>query len=173
MNLSEAQMRKALSHLAKELTSPVQLIVGGGGAMMLAYHFTLATTDIDGIPKGIELQVLDRHVKKVAHDLQISTDWLNPYFSTFTHVLPGDYGQRLVNVFTEGSLEVLAISKDDLLIMKCFAARQKDVAHSKALIQAGARVEFVESHIETLKEKRIPGAEKALDFLDDVLEQLS
>jgi hypothetical protein len=172
MNLTEAQMRQALSHLAKELRVPIQLIIGGGGAMMLAYHFALATSDIDGIPKGIELHELDKLVKKVAEDLKIPKDWLNPYFSTFTHVLPGDYGQRLVSVFAEANLEVLAISRDDLLIMKCFAGRQKDVSHSKALIKAGARVAFAEKHIETLRAKGIPGSDKALDFLDDVQEQM-
>jgi hypothetical protein len=173
MVLSESLMLKALSHLAFELETPVQLIIGGGGAMMLAYHFSLATTDIDGIPKGIELHELDVLVKKVASELHISSDWLNPYFSTFTHVLPSDYGQRLVNVFSERNLEVLAISKDDLLIMKCFAGRQKDVSHSKALIKAGARTGFAENHLEKLRDKNIPGAKEALDFLDDVQEQLS
>lgn len=52
--------------------------------------------------------------------------------------------------------------------MKCFAGRAKDVAHARALIKAGADVKFVENHIESLKKKRIPGSDRAIDFLDDL-----
>jgi hypothetical protein len=68
--------------------------------------------------------------------------------------------------------EVQALSKEDLLIMKCFAGRLKDQPHVKALIQAGANKKFAEDHIETLKAKGISGAQKALDFLDEVLDTL-
>ena len=90
---------------------------------------------------------------------------MNPYFFvTFTNVLPTDYSTRLVSVFQFPHLTVDALSKNDLLIMKCFAARMKDQPHVKALIRAGANVKYAESHIDGLVAKGIPGAEKALDF---------
>ena len=69
------------------------------------------------------------------------------------------------------NLKVLALGKDEMLIMKCFAHRLKDEGHAKALIKKGARVEFVESHIEKLLEKRIPLAQEALDFLDELVDE--
>lgn len=172
MNLTAEMMTRALTALNVRAPSRIRLIIGGGGAMILAHHFDLATTDIDGIPAGMDPQALDSLIKAVAQELAIAPDWLNPYFSTFTHVLPSDYGTRLIQVLNLERLEVLALSADDLLIMKAFAHRQKDVAHMKALIQGGARVNFVEQHIENLREKRIPGAAIALDFLDDVRDQM-
>jgi hypothetical protein len=38
----------------------------------------------------------------VAHELDIPADWLNPYFATFTHVLPMDFEARLTTVFEGG-----------------------------------------------------------------------
>lgn len=107
-------------------------------------------------------------LNKSAKSLTCPPDWLNPYFLTFTHTLPQDYGQRLIKVFDGRSLEALALGREDLLIMKCFAGRAKDIAHARALIKAGANIKFVEKHIESLKKKRIPGTDKALDFLDDL-----
>lgn len=171
MNFTEALMRKALQRLDEILERELTLIIGGGGAMILAHHFPLSTTDIDAVPKGMDLAALDQYVKRVAEDLALPGDWLNPYFSTFAHTLPSDYGARLIEVFGGRHLTALALSKEEMLIMKCFAHRQKDVAHAKALIKAGADVARVEKHIQSLQKKRIPGAAEALDFLDDVMEQ--
>lgn len=140
--------------------------------MLLAYDFPLATSDIDAVPKGIEIALLDPWVKRVAQEQSLPADWLNPYFSTFGHTLPSDYGARLVEVFRGKRLKALALGKEDLLIMKCFAHRQKDVGHAKALLKKGADPRKVEAHISTLERKGIPGARQALDFLDDVMEQL-
>ncbi len=172
MDLSSQLMIKALERLDELIKAPVSLIVGGGGAMILAHHFPLATSDIDAVPRGMDLSEIDDAIKQVAQELNIPKDWLNPYFSTFTHTLPLSYGDRLVRVFAGARLTADALSVDDLLIMKCFAHRQKDVAHARALIKAGANVTFVGDHIESLLEKRIPGAEAALDFLDDVSDKL-
>ncbi len=164
-------MRRALGRLDELLDRPVTLIMGGGGAMILAHGFPLATTDIDAVPKGMEIAALDVLVKQIASEQDLPPDWLNPYFSTFAHTLPIDYGERLVEVFAGGNLRVQALGRDEMLIMKCFAHRQKDVGHAKALIKNGADLDRVQSRIEELLGKKIPGAQQALDFLDDVIEQ--
>ena len=137
--------------------------------MLLAHRFRLTTTDIDGIPAaGVSVDELAPFIKIVGKELSLPSDWLNPYFSTFTHVLPSDYGTRLIRVFDLPRLKVDALSGDDLLIMKCFAARQKDTLHARTLIRQGARVDFVRGHLQSLKEKKIAGAEKALNFLSEL-----
>lgn len=171
-NLSEEVMLNALGRLDEKLATPIKLIVGGGGAMILAFQLPLGTSDIDAIPTGIQISELDPLVKEVAKELNLPPDWLNPYYSIFTHVLPQGYGARLEKIGEFKHLEVLALSKEDLLLMKCFAGRQKDVSHIKALIKIGAKIEPVEAQLEVLKKKNIPGATNALDFLDDILGQI-
>jgi Nucleotidyltransferase of unknown function (DUF6036) len=168
--ISKIQFLGALERLNELLPTKVTLIAGGGGAMILGHHFPLATTDLDAIPKSISVEELDPLVKKIAQEQNLPLDWLNPYFTTFTHTLPSDYGQRLIRVFEKDRLEVFALGREDLLIMKCFAARNKDMAHARALIKAGANLEFVENHLEALKRRSIPGADRALDFLDQLIE---
>lgn len=165
-------MIKALEELDGELPKNVTLIMGGGGAMILAHAFPLATSDIDAIPKGMSIEELDVYVKKVSMKLMIPGDWINPYFSTFSHVLPASYAERLVTVFTGRSLTVKALGKEDMLIMKCFAHRAKDIPHAKQLIRKNADLIFVEKHIESLVKNKIPEANAAIDFLDDLREQM-
>lgn len=174
-------MKNALSRLDELLgseaaasvgASGVVLMMGGGGAMILAHAYPLATTDIDAVPRGIEISELDVLVKKIAAEQGIPTDWLNPYFATYSHTLPPDYSERLITVFEGRALRVQALGKEEMLIMKCFAHRQKDVGHAKALVRGGADLDRVKARIEELLKKRIPGAQLALDFLDDVLDQL-
>jgi hypothetical protein len=165
-------MRSALKRLDELSPVETQLIMGGGGAMILAHGFPRGTTDIDAIPRGMSLDLLDPLIKQVAQELQLPNDWLNPYFASFSHTLPGDYGSRLISVFRGRRIEVLALGREEMLIMKCFAHRQKDVGHAKALIQGGADTQRVFDHIEALQKKGIPLASQALAFLEDVLEQL-
>ncbi|OFZ81473.1 MAG: hypothetical protein A2583_08150 [Bdellovibrionales bacterium RIFOXYD1_FULL_53_11] len=171
-NMTRETMLAALKALDETLDQSVSLVIGGGAAMVLAHGYQLGTFDIDAVPKGIDIATLDPYVKKIATRLGLAPDWLNPYYSTFSHTLPPDYSDRLVEVFKGTHLTALALGLDEMLIMKCFAHRQKDVNHAKALIKKGASIKNVEARIEQLRDKNIPLAAKALDFLDDVMEQM-
>ncbi|MGK5089171.1 DUF6036 family nucleotidyltransferase [Bdellovibrionota bacterium FG-2] len=167
-NLTREIMLNSLERLDQLIPIEVTLIVGGGGAMILAHGLTLTTTDIDAVPRGMDLSELDVYIKQVARELSLVPDWLNPYYGTFAHTLPSDYGDRLIEVFKGRQLTALALGLEEMLIMKCFAHRQKDVSHAKGLLKKGARIAQAEKHIMSLQKKGIPGAQEALDFLDDI-----
>lgn len=137
----------------------------------MAHHFPLVTYDIDAVPKGMSIEELEPHINEVSKELNLPVDWLNPWYSTFTYVLPEDYDTRLIEVYSGKHLRAQALGADDLLIMKCFAHRQKDIPHVKALLKAGANPDFAYKRMEELEERGIPHVEKAQDFLDEVLDQ--
>lgn len=170
MNLNKEIMLKALMALEKKLPKKLNLIVGGGGALLLTDIFPLTTTDIDAIPQGMSLDEVGTLVKEVALELSIPGDWLNPWFSSFTHVLPDDFRDRLVSVYKGPSLTVDALGCDDILIMKCYAHREKDVSHARALIRKGANIDSVADRILYLKKKKIPQSDAALNFLEEIIE---
>lgn len=170
MDLNKEIMLSALKALEKKLPKKLNLIVGGGGALLLTDIFPLTTTDIDAIPQGMSLEDVNVLVKEVALELSIPGDWLNPWFSSFTHVLPDDFRDRLVEVYKGTNLTVDALGANDLLIMKCYAHRQKDIPHARALIRKGANTDFAADRILYLKSKKIPQSDQALDFLDEVIE---
>ena len=174
--LTKEIMLAALAALDRNLArarpdETVSLIMGGGGAMILAHGFPKGTTDIDAIPRGMSPDVLTPLVHAIANEQALPADWLNPYFATFSHVLPEDYGARLVEVYSGPHLKVEALGKDEMLVMKCFAGRAKDIPHARALIKGGADLNRVQDRIETLKKKKIPGADKAMEFLEELLDE--
>ncbi|MEK7791085.1 MAG: DUF6036 family nucleotidyltransferase [Deltaproteobacteria bacterium] len=168
--LNKEDWIKALRALDKAIDRPLRLLVVGGGAMVLAHELPLATSDIDAIPfkSNWTLGELDDKVKEVAQKLKISPDWLNSYFSSFSYVLPKNYDQRLVAVYKGEKLQAFALGVEDLLILKCFAGRGKDVSHAKYLMKRCKNLSFVEKHLEEMIEKNIPKAFQALDFFDEI-----
>ena len=167
-------MLRAFGSLDKRLKTPVEILIGGGAAMLLAHKVPLSTMDIDGLLVHCEVSPaeLDPLIKKVAQELKINPHWFNSYFGTFTFVIPKDYEKRLIPVYKGMNLKVMAFGLEDLLIMKCFSGREKDIGHVKALIKGGADLNLVEGHVQTLADKGVPKASEALDFLDDIRDQL-
>src|ERR1039457_1220490 len=94
--ITSISIKKAFERLSQLVPLPFSLIMGGGGAMIMAHGFPLATADVDAVPKGIDISALDKYIKQIAQEQGLPSDWLNPYFSTFMHTLPNDYGDRLV-----------------------------------------------------------------------------
>jgi hypothetical protein len=171
--LTKAGLERAFAALDAALPRPVTLVVGGGGAMLLAHGLPVSTSDVDAYPAagGLTVEELDPYAKQVARELGLPPDWLNPYYSTFAHVLPTDYGSRLVEVFSGPRLAVRALGVEDLLVMKCFAGRAKDRGHARALLRRSPDLDIVSRRLEELSGKRVPGASAALDFYDDLLEE--
>ena len=142
--------------------------------MALAYGHPLSTEDVDAFTArgGLSMADLDREARVVAKDLGLPPDWLNSHFVTFTHVLPADYGTRLKEVFAGAHLTVSALGAEDLLIMKCFSGRDKDRGHARRLLGLGVDTALVSGHFDRLIEKRVPGAERAADWFDDLRDEV-
>lgn len=167
-------MLSAFKSLDSKLKTRAKLLLGGGGAMVLAYGFPVATMDLDAVFFKSPITEADVHkeIQDVAEELSLPKDWLNPYFGTFLYTLPKDYDSRLKIVYKGKRLTVFALGSEDLLIQKCFAGREKDIGHARALIKKGVNIEFVIHHIRELIDLSIPQAQEASDFLDDLLDEL-
>lgn len=167
-------MKAALKALDRIIPESLHLLIGGGAAFLLAHQIPLSTEDIDGIPFRSKMKPadLDPYIKKVAASLGLPSDWLNQYFAIFTYSLPKDYGERLVKILAGKKLTAWALGKEDLLIMKCFAGREKDIPHGLALLKKPLNTKIVADHLHACAEEGLPNAQKACDFFYDMCEQL-
>jgi hypothetical protein len=86
-------------------------------------------------------------------------------------VLPRDYASRLRLVFAGEQLRVDALGPEDLLVMKCFAGRDKDLPHARKLLREASDLNIVDQQLAHLIERRYPGAERAADYFDDLREE--
>jgi hypothetical protein len=166
--LEAGQLRLAFAALDRLLERPVTLIAGDATAMLLAYRLPVRTTDVDAYPREARLEELQPAIRAVAREYGLAPDWINPHFETFAFVLPPDYGSRLRPIHEGERLRVMALGVEDLLVMKCFAGREKDVGHARALLKRAPDLGIVERRIQELAEKGVSGAQDALDFLDDL-----
>ncbi len=172
--MKKEDMLQAFEILDKKLGQTVRLIVGGGAALNVGHGIPIVTQDVDAVPDRSSMELADfkKEVRAVGRELGIPQDWLNDYYGTFLFVLPNDYEKRLVPLFRGEHLHVMALGKEDLLLMKCFAGREKDVPHAKTLVRRHTDVKLVDRRIDELKAKKIPGAERASDFLSDICDEL-
>ena len=170
--LNKKTVLRALQTLDSVSHTTFELIIAGGSAMMCSYGYPLGTVDVDAIVKKADLSEVDDYIKKTAKKLSLAPDWLNMWVSSFTHYLPDDYEDRL-NIFFKGQkITAKTFGREDILILKCFAHRGKDVGHVKTLIKQKTDISFVESHIKELIKKNLPESQKALDFLYDILDEV-
>ena len=148
-SLTALLMKTALHRLDELVTESTTLIVGGGGAMILAHGFPLATSDLDAIPRGTEIAQLDVWVKQIAEEQSLPPDWLSLLWQ---------------------ELACTRSWKKKRFNHEMFRSSSKDVGHARALLKKGADTDLVETHIEQLRAKGIPGTAEALSFLNDLLE---
>lgn len=172
--MKSADMLAALKGLDKYLSKPTQLLIGGGAAMALAYKLPLATADVDGLVFRSEITQaeLTPYVHKVADELNLPKDWLNSHFNTFLFSLPPDFSNRLETVYSGKHLKVFALGREDMVILKCMAGRDKDLPHARAIMKQGVDRKIVETHLQSLMDRSIPKAEQALDFFDELCDQV-
>ena len=167
-------MISAFKRLDFHLNTPTRLIIGGGAALIAAYDIPITTQDVDGIPDktSLDLAEFKKEIRAVGRELGISQDWLNDYFGTFLFVLPSNYGDRLVPIYEGRYLTVCALGKEDIILMKCFAGREKDIPHIRALLRKKANIKIIETRLDELVVKNVPNSQKASDFFGDICEEM-
>lgn len=173
--LTPTRLRRAFERLDQLLPDTQELLIGGGAAMILGYGETEATRDVDAasIRSPRSLEDLRPALEQVARELGLAPDWINPYFETYMHVLPADYGARLQQTFGGKRLTCWLLGPEDLLVMKLCAGRQKDERHIRRLIRRkDIDLGLVERSLQALVEKRIPRGQEALDRFDEVRDTL-
>ena len=139
--------------------------------MVAAYGETESTHDIDAIPiqSKLSFEEIKLYVLQVAEKLDLSPDWINPYFNSFTHALPLDYMQRTQKIFEGKKIRCMVLGPEDLLIMKLMAGRQKDERHSRRLLKRNnIDLLLVEKQLEVLVNRSIPKSKEALDLFDEL-----
>jgi hypothetical protein len=171
--LDARRMLQALQALDARAGADACLVIGEDAALILAYQHLTAAERVDAFAAkgGLRMADLDVLSRAVAEELNIEPSWLNAHFETFTGVLPADYATRLRSVFKGKHIQVDALSPEDLLIMKCFAGRDKDRPHARKLIKLASDLALVDRQLEYLVERRYPGAERAVDYFDDLRDE--
>lgn len=174
MKMDKALALKVLINIDTKLADAgfgrVSMVIGEKGAMILHHGYSGSTMDIDAVPVNVDFELIKPYADKVAIELKITPDWLNPHFQAFTIYLPEDSKDRMKIVFSGKVLTIKSLGAEDILIMKLMAGRSKDMGHIKHLLGAKPDLQVVEDRLHELIKLFPKEAQKALDRLDDILD---
>jgi hypothetical protein len=175
MDLNKDIALKALGLLDQKLGSAkfknIQMAIGGGGSMMLHHNYDGMTVDIDAVPTNIEFDEIKPFVAEVSIEMGLNIDWINPFYSAFTHYLPLDASVRMKEIFSGQCLTVKSLGAEDILIMKLMAGRNKDRPHIMHLKKQKLDLAIIENRIEELLRIHPAEAKKALDWFDEIFNE--
>lgn len=152
----EAALRH-LGELALEQSTPIELIVVGGAAMVLAYDARESTQDVDSLILHPQIAAIARKmIVQVAQERGLSEDWLNDGAKGYLH----GYSDGGI-VFESAGITIRCPATAQLLAMKLSAWRDDvDIADAQRLLQALRRAHLSKDDIWTqVQPHLIPGNE--------------
>ena len=149
--LAEPDLLRALQALAARRTTPTQLILGGAGALILTGELPRATSDCDVLYSTPDMGALQEDIRAVAQQLGLPAGWLNGSIQSYLDILPADYRDRLRTLAIPGRLQVAVLHRRDVLVMKFYAGRPRDLADIEQLAPSRAELDFVRSQLPRLE----------------------
>lgn len=164
--MGEEDLRKALLALGERLRARTDIVVGGASALILTGELPRATSDFDVLYSDPDIGRLQEDIRAVADRLHLTPGWLNGSIQTYLDVLPPDYKARLITLPARGKLHIALLHRQDIIVMKLFAGRSRDLTDIVALRPTPKELQFVRSELPRLKRIDQPRAARLESFLD-------
>jgi Nucleotidyltransferase of unknown function (DUF6036) len=158
----------AFAELGKRLPHPIRLVIGGSGALVLRGQLARATIDCDVVIAQPDMGELQSHIRAVAEHQGLVGGWLNGSAQTYAEVLPPDYESRLHSLPSSGRLKVMMLDRLDVLVMKLFAGRPRDLADIATLAPTSAEIAFARAQLPRLGLIDHSRSERMRAVLDDL-----
>ncbi len=170
--MTGAALRAALVRLGAELREPASLILGGSAALLLTGVLNRVTSDGDVVESLPEFGKLQDVIRRVETSEQAPPGWLNTSVQSYTHVLPRDYRSRLVPLPQMGKLHVTLLGRADVVLMKVYAGRPRDLTDLRAVEVTEAELSHVETSLPEVARHEPDKAKRMQAILSDLRKQL-
>lgn len=157
----------ALTALGRRARRPVSLILGGSAALILDGDLRRPTDDGDVVASEPEIGDLQALIRDVAEHEQLPPGWLNGSIQSYTYILPRDYRERLVPLAPFGRLTVSLLDRRDVILMKIYGQRPRDVQDLHAIGPTPGELEFVRAQLPRIATKEKERADSMRAFLDE------
>jgi hypothetical protein len=132
-----------------------RLVLMGGASGMLAGALSPArvTADCDVVWSGDApgWAILQGAARQVAAELGLPANWLNDDVRMYVWRLPVGWFARCEPVLTAGPLEIVRLSRGDLIGAKVIAGRVQDIEDVRAMRPTWVEFDAAEAHIERLE----------------------
>jgi hypothetical protein len=142
--MTSAALWAALTRLGSTLREPASLTLGGSAALLLTGMLDRLTDDGDVVESSVDFGRLLDAVRTVEVVEQTPSGWLNTSIQAYTHVLPDDFRTRLVRLPLLQQLDVSVLGRSDVILMKVYAHRPRDLQDLLAVTPTPEELAFVE-----------------------------
>lgn len=133
--MDKGELMEALQRLDKRLSSPIDIVLIGGAAMILHFGASRATRDIDVLVLSGDLAELRHAAKTVAQEHNLPEDWLSDAGKGFADIFPPDFYHRLVPLeFEFQHLRLYVLGRPEQAAMKIVALREQDLEDLELLL---------------------------------------
>lgn len=150
-DLSTADLQRALALLGKLCREETRIILAGSVSLMLQGIMHRVTNDGDVLESHPDFGQLREILRQVAAAEGIPDHWRNDSARTYAEVLPPDYQSRLRYIGPFGRLSVGLVSRQDMIVMKFFAGRPKDIGDLQAIAPTDEELAFVRRQLPRLR----------------------
>lgn len=145
--LTPHDLLRVLRGLGRALAFPASLTLGGSSALLLTGALDRLTDDLDVLDSSVEFPRLLEAIRRVEVVEHAPPGWLNPSIQTYRDALPPGYRARLVAVPRMERLDVSLLSRPDVLAMKLYAGRPRDMQDILAVRPSAADLDFMQADI--------------------------
>lgn len=133
-NLNESRIIALLKELDERMEEQCLIVICGGAAAIVGYGMSRLTGDIDILEPHPRLNSFYKAVKEISTSHGLDSKWINDGVKGFLDDLDPSYRERLIPLNANfRNLDVLIISKPDLITMKICAWRETDREDIQAL----------------------------------------
>jgi hypothetical protein len=146
----------------------MRLVLGGSAALILVDVLMRSTGDGDVIFARPEIHDIQPLVRRAADAAGVPRGWLNGSIQTYLNALPLDYAERIVWLPPFGRLTVGLLHRRDVLAMKVYARRPRDVADIVAMSPTAEEVDFVRLQLARVAHAEPERAAAMRAFLDEL-----
>jgi hypothetical protein len=148
--LAKQDFIQALQALGRRVSGQTEIVLGGAGALILTGELDRVTDDGDVLRSPPDIGQLQADIRAVAESLDLPGGWLNGSIQSYGDVLPPDYASRLKSLPAWGKLQVAVLHRKDVIVMKLFAGRPRDITDVMALTPSHEELAFVRSQVPRL-----------------------
>jgi hypothetical protein len=150
-SLDRNRLKEAFAALGKQVHQPTRVLIGGAGALILGGELNRATTDCDVLLSQPDIGQFQRDIRTVAEGCGLPSGWLNGSAQTYAEILPPDYESRLHSLPPFGRLQVMVLHRQDVLVMKLYAGRPRDLADIAILAPTDTEIQFARGQLARLR----------------------
>jgi len=165
-SLGKQELDGALAALGARVRNRTEILIGGAGALILTGELPRATSDCDVLFSKPDMGQLQEDIRAVAEQKNITSGWLNGSVQSYLDVLPPDFRTRLRTLPSQGKLQISVLHRRDVLVMKFFAGRLRDLKDIEALRPTVEELQFVRNEIPRLSRIDTERAKRIEQLLD-------